>query len=157
MTTSNPLRLGLVPSQVYSGAGRTVTCTPESARLAAKALVATASVSARIRTLGPSLEKACPALKLVDGLTVTRDLVLAARIEVGASLARGCGPLVATTGCAFMDVEGSVSWSLLHASCPSRMAAVNGRRCRARRRCGFRVKNSGPVIFSSMPQRWNYG
>src|SRR4051812_16581146 len=99
MTTSNPFKLGLVPSQVYSGAGRMVTCTPESARLAANALVATTSVSARISTLGPSPEVATPKLGLALSETIAlAGPALAADREAGASLALGWGPLVATRG-----------------------------------------------------------
>src|SRR5215210_950439 len=102
MTTSNPVRLGLVPSQVYSGAGRTVTWTPESARLAARESVETASVSARMSTLGPPPAEDWLRLKLDLALKDTRGLARRlAALGAGASLARGCGPLVATTVCAF--------------------------------------------------------
>src|SRR5919112_4376417 len=116
MTTSNPLRLGLVPSQVHSGPGRTVTWTPESARLAARASVETALVSARMSTLGPSPAADWLKLRLGPALKNMRGFVLRAAMEAGASLARGCGPLVATTGWAFIAAVGSVAWSLVHAS-----------------------------------------
>ena len=52
-TRAKPVNAGLVPSQVNSGAGRTVTWKPALARLLPRAVVAAPSASDSSRTLGP--------------------------------------------------------------------------------------------------------